>query len=152
MVKTSAFLDSIPTREIYPARRGQNWQMLLPIYYKYKQAFLNEPLYAYILYTDSMSAGDKTKEQYEKRYDEYLDIIMNTLTRIDMPKRERNKYLKIYKGLYYRQFFYLGVSFHDYGMLLKNMFLMVCYGEWKYIDFVWMANLLKKQFKRKENT
>lgn len=30
MVKTKAFLDVNPNREIFEARRGQNWQMLLP--------------------------------------------------------------------------------------------------------------------------
>lgn len=149
MVKTSAFLDAIPDRKIYPARRGQNWQMLLPVYYKYKQAFLDEPLYAYILYGNSMSAGDVTKEQYIKRYNEYKDIIVNTLDRINMSDKERQKYKNLYEGLYHRQLFYLGVSFHDYALLLKGMIKMICYGECKKEDFAWLMGLIKKQIRKK---
>lgn len=149
MVRTSAFLDAIPDRQIYPARRGQNWQMLLPIYYKYKQAFLNEPLYAYVLYKSSMSSGDVTKEQYIKRYNEYKDIIANTLKRINMLEKERKKYLDIYEGLYNRQLFYLGVSFHDYVMILRGLIKMILCGECKGDDFSWIMSLIKKQFKKK---
>ncbi len=149
MVKSSAFLDVVPSRSIYPARRGQNWQMLLPIYYKYKQAFLNEPLYAYILYENSMSAGDTTKEQYQTRYDGYREIITHTLDSIDMPDAKRKHYMNIYEGLYARQYFYLGVSFHDYSMILSNAMRMLRYREWTSQDFCWMLNLVKGHLKRK---
>lgn len=142
MVRSAAFLDVIPSRQIYPARRGQNWQMLLPIYYKYNQAFLDEPLYAYILYQNSMSAGDNTKEQYLSRYNEYLDIILHTLDSISMPTEELKKYQNIYFGLYYRQLFYLGVSFHDYSMIIKNAIRMKYYKEWKREDTKWFWNLV----------
>ena len=150
MVRTTAFLDAIPHRKIYPARRGQNWQMLLPVYYKYKQAFFNEPLYAYILYSNSMSSGDHTKEQYLTRYNEYREIIVNTLASIDMPQPERQKYLKIYEGLYNRQRFYLGVSFHDYGMLLDGCVKMMVYREFRIQDLAWLAGLVKNRIFRKK--
>ena len=150
MVRTTAFLDAISKREIYPARRGQNWQMLLPIYYKHKQAFFNEPLYAYILYSSSMSSGDNTKEQYLTRYNEYRDIIVNTLASIDMQEQERQKYLKIYEGLYYRQRFYLGVSFRDYRMLLDGCVKMILYREFQIKDLVWLVNLAKNRIFRKK--
>ena len=149
MLRANAFLEAVPTRQIYPARRGQNWQMLLPVFYKFKHAYLEEPLYAYILYRSSMSAGDTTKEQYLKRYSDHRDIIHNTLASIDMPPKQRNKYLDLYEGLYQRQIFYLGVSFHDYSMLLGGLGQMILYGEWKGKDFVWLWNLVAKRFKRK---
>ncbi len=149
MVRASAFLKAVPSRYIYPARRGQNWQMLLPVYYHFKQAFLDEPLYAYILYANSMSAGDTTKEQYIQRYDGYYDIISHTLNQIEMTSSERQRYMRIYDGLYARQYFYLGVSFHDYKMLLKNMSKMIWLHEWKRQDTQWLAGLIKKQVVRK---
>ena len=145
MVRSSAFVDTVPTRQIYPARRGQNWQMLLPVYYKYKQAFLNEPLYAYILYSTSMSAGDITKDDYLLRYNEYLEIITETLLSMDMSQIDRRKYINIYHGLYHRQLFYLGVSFHEYKMILSNMIKMVYYAEFKISDIMWMTKLVIKR-------
>ena len=50
MVKAEAFFEVNPDHGIYPARRGQNWQMLLPLYYKYNRYFLNKPLYNYVIY------------------------------------------------------------------------------------------------------
>ena len=61
MIRVSALKEVNPKFEIYPARRGQNWQLLLPIYYKYKRFFLDEPLYGYVIYAQSMSQGDVTK-------------------------------------------------------------------------------------------
>ncbi len=149
MVRSEAFLDVVPERRIYPARRGQNWQMLLPVYSKYKQAFFDEPLYAYVLYHNSMSSGDVTKSQYLARYDEYKDIIINTINRISMPDKEREKYLDIYEGIYQRELFYLGVSFHDYSMMIKGMLKMICYGEYKKEDFLWLMNLIKGRIRKR---
>lgn len=149
MLRASAFLTAVPTRQIYPARRGQNWQMLLPVFYKFKQAYLDEPLYAYILYRNSMSAGDTTKEQYLKRYNDHRDIIRNTLATIDMPKDHRKKYLDIYEGIYHRQIFYLGVSFHDFPMILRGFSKLVRHGEWNQKDFAWLWGLVAKKIKRK---
>ena len=143
MIRSSCFLDVIPNRNIYEARRGQNWQMLLPVYYKYKQAFLDIPLYAYILYPNSMSSGDITAEQYLKRYAEYYDIISNTLKDIDMTDQERKKYMKIYKGLYARQKYYVAFSEHDYKSILKNIYYMSIYKEFKFSDIQWMIGVLK---------
>ena len=143
MVRSSSFLDVIPSRKIYEARRGQNWQMLLPVYYKYKQAFLNIPLYAYILYPNSMSSGDITAEQYLKRYSEYYDIISNTLIDINMSDKERKKYMNIYKGLYARQKYYVAFSEHDYISILKNIYYMIIYRDFKLSDVKWMLNVLQ---------
>lgn len=146
MVRATAFLEVIPDRKIYPARRGQNWQMLLPIYYRYKQIFLDEPLYAYIIYQNSMSSGDETKEQFQRRYTEHRDIVINTLKKMDMERKERKKYTILYEGIYSRQLFYLGVSFHDYMMILNGAIKMICYNEFSKNDLKWLLSLLKKKF------
>ena len=84
MVRTKCFRDTNPDMQIYPARRGQNNQMLLPIYYKYKHGYIDEPLYNYILYNKSMSSTDETYERAMDRAKEYSDIITYTLNMIKM--------------------------------------------------------------------
>lgn len=150
MIRSSAFFDAVPSRQIYPARRGQNWQMLLPVYYKYKQAFLNEPLYAYILYDNSMSRTDAQKEDYMKRYEDHLDIIIHTLDSINMSSKERKRYLNIYKQTYYREYYYLGVSFHDYSMIMKNIIYMIKVGAFKISDIKWLFQIMARQLKKKK--
>lgn len=150
MIRSSSFFDAVPSRQIYPARRGQNWQMLLPVYYKYKQAFLNEPLYAYILYENSMSRTDAKKEDYMKRYEDHLDIISHTLDSITMNNKDHKKYLNIYLQTYYREYYYLGVSFHDYRMIISNIISMIKVGAFKYSDLKWLFQIMTRQLKKKK--
>lgn len=94
MVRVSSLKEVNPTLSIYPARRGQNWQLLLPLYYSKKRYYLDEPLYSYIKYQDSMSV-DSTLEEKLYRIDEHERIIQETLIRIlSMP----NEQLKLYSN------------------------------------------------------
>lgn len=101
MVRTSAFLDVNPSRYIYPTRRGQNWQILLPVLYKYKCGYIDEPLYNYYLHSGSMS--DTSNETYEmtiRRYEMYEELILDTLEHIRMPEKVmvdyRNRVISYY--------------------------------------------------------
>lgn len=148
MVKMSCFDAVVPNREIYPARRGQNWQLLLPLYYAYPQFFLNEPLYVYVLYEDSMSRGDSTKEQLYNRYKEHKLIVFNTLNRINMPRKERNKYKHLYNKKYYREMFYESIAFHDYYSIGKWFLKMICAGEFTKADANKMKSLILNRFQK----
>ncbi len=106
MIRTRDFLDVNPSRSIYPARRGQNWQMLLPVYYKYKRYFLDEPLYNIIVYPNSMSR-DITFEQMLYRCEEHEGIIFNTLKNIDMTNEDCKKAEMLVKEMYARRRMYL---------------------------------------------
>lgn len=128
MIRKKAFLDVNPNREIYPARRGQNWQMLLPVYYKYKRGFLDEALYNYIIYDSSMSTVERTKESRIKRFKEHYDIIENTLNRICMPDKERKKYLKIFYKICVIDIFDLSIQYKDTILGIKQYFIMFKYG------------------------
>ena len=83
MVRTSCFDDVNPMRQIYPARRGQNWQLLLPLYYKYPRLYLSEPLYNYINYPNSMSKDADTLEAHLIRLNEHEEILKQTLRMIE---------------------------------------------------------------------
>ena len=99
MIRTDAFLDVNPNRDIYEAKRGQNWQILLPVYYKYKRGFLDKPLYRYVIYPSSMSQGDDTVNKKILREIEHEEIVFNTLERMNMTKKERKYYKKIFANL-----------------------------------------------------
>ena len=114
MVRTEAFLDVNPDRDIFEGRRGQNWQMLLPVYYKYKRGFLDEPLYNYIIYKSSMSTGDDTKEKSIQRVNEHLEIVKNTLDRIDMSQEDRDKYFELFFTNYVVDRFDICMKYKDF--------------------------------------
>lgn len=112
MLRTSSFLDVNPNRYIYPARRGQNNQMLLPIYYKYKHGFIDEPLYNYIIYKKSMSTPDTTKEQALDRENEYSKILKWCIEQINMDKKSKEDcYNIIYQNTWNR----MSKVFYTYG-------------------------------------
>lgn len=83
MMRVSVLDEVIPNRDIYPARRGQNWQLLLPVYYSYKGAFLNIPLYNYIDHPGSMSKDGNNSNSIVSRCSEHELIIINTLAKIE---------------------------------------------------------------------
>ena len=83
MIRVSMFLDVNPNREIYEAKRGQNWQMLLPVFFKYKRFFLDIPLYNYIDYPESMSKNQNNLESLFCRLCEHENIIISTLFMIE---------------------------------------------------------------------
>lgn len=113
MVRRCAFDDVNPSHEIYPARRGQNWQLLLPVYYRYPRYFLEEPLYGYVLYPQSMSTGDVTEEKVMLRWDEHETILLETLQKIQMSSTEHETYRHMVVTRYAKKRFYSAIDFRD---------------------------------------
>jgi hypothetical protein len=103
MVRVSAFKKVNPNLDIYEARHGQNWQLLLPLYYKFDHFFLDEPLYNYIIYKNSMSFLGNNFLKKIIRICEYEKNISNTLKRIKMSKTERKKYKKLISNRFFKQ-------------------------------------------------
>lgn len=90
MIRMSAFDDANPNRYIYPTRRGQNWQILLPVLYKYKCGFLDEPLYLYAIHSGSLSdESNDTLETIIQRYDMYEELLVATINHMNIPDFEK---------------------------------------------------------------
>lgn len=115
MVRTRAFLEVNPERSIYPARRGQNWQMLLPIYYKFNSYFLDKPLYNYIDYPTSMSKNKDSLDSFLERYNEHREILLNTLAMIErVQKAELYKYKIFIEKKYAFLKMHTSLKYYDY--------------------------------------
>ena len=129
MIRMADFMKVNPERKIYPARRGQNWQLLLPVYYQFQRYYLDEPLYAYILHPDSMSSGDDSKEKELQRMDEHEEIIRHTLAKIPLSKAEQRKYRKIIRLQYARKRFFTAIDYRDRKLLKRQFRLLISMGE-----------------------
>ena len=102
MVKTKAFLDVNPNRKIYESPTGQNWQMLLPIAYKYECGYIDEPLYTYVVRKNSHSRqGKTTKESILKNISNHEDILKTVVSEMNIP--EEKYYYKIIDEKYARK-------------------------------------------------
>lgn len=124
MVRMSDFDKVNPNREIYPARRGQNWQLLLPLYYRFGRYFLDEPLYAYIVYADSMSAGDSTQEKELQRWAEHEEIIRQTLKKIPLTQDEKEKYDRLITVRYATKRLYTAIDYRDKEMIKQQYHIL----------------------------
>lgn len=82
---------------------GQNWQLMLPILYRYRCMTILEPLYNVVERKASHSRGSvDTDEKWLKRRDTYRDTIVGTLDRIKgMPDDERSEYKRRIREIYF---------------------------------------------------
>lgn len=129
MIRMSSFDDANPNRVIYPSRKGQNLQVLLPVYYKYKRIFLKEPLYAYVIYKNSMSHTEKTEKDMLEQWNEHEKLLESTINQIGMNAESKSKYLSTIKINYIRHRFYTAIDFRDKKLLHEQYDLLKQYGE-----------------------
>ena len=120
MVRTESFLDVNPNKRIYESKAGQNWQMLLPITYKYKCGFIDEALYIYVVREKSHSHSIIDYKKMLNRCDEHENILVNTIASIDMQEEEKKKYLSIIKEKYIRKKLYIASDFKDKNLSNKQ--------------------------------
>ena len=122
MVRSSAFLDVNPKREIYVNKYGQNYQMLLPIAYKYKCGYINEILWDYVVRKDSLSREAKTEEDLLLQLKNYEIILENTIKSMNIP--DEDYYLKLVKEKYIRQRMNLALKYKN-KLLLKEQYKLL---------------------------
>lgn len=120
MIRTDAWIDSNPDRYMYSTRRGQNWQILLPILYKYKCGYIEEPLYLYLVRDNSLS--NQHSDNYEDlvtRYSMFEEIITKTLEHMSIDATEKEDYIKNVRDFYIGQKLSLAFRFDMPGEVEK---------------------------------
>lgn len=115
MIKTSILDKTIPQREIYTEKAaGQNWQIMLPIFYNHECITINKYAYKVLLRKSSHSRFYySTGEEANKRFISYQRTIINTLkkipslnndTLISLINQIEKKYLYIQLNTYIQYF------------------------------------------------
>lgn len=121
-----------PSREIYPSRQGQNWQLLLPVLYKHKAAFIDEPLYCVVDNSSSVSRNPhKSYKKTQEQNAEYEKILIEVLNTMDIPEKEQ--YMKIITLKYIRRRMLAAINFMQYEDAIKEYNLLRQYdaSTWK---------------------
>ncbi len=125
MVRSKEFLDALPSRHIYECKTGQNWQLLLPIAYKYECGFLDEVLYYYLVRSNSHSRAEKNFRQlYEKTY-RHQDTLEQVVASIEMPEEEKQQYLKRIRIKYHRIRLHLARTAEEYD-IVQEQYAALC--------------------------
>lgn len=105
MVRTSALFAFYPDREIYQSRYGQNLQFLLPLTYRKKCGFIDEPQMNYNIQEDSLSQTSDPKIEMERFLENgagYRDIRIHLIKQVVDDPKELPKYIRMADVAYYR--------------------------------------------------
>lgn len=137
MVRMSCFDRAHPNRMIIPCKGGQNWQILLPIFYFYKRYFLDEPLYNYIIYQSSHSQGDITLVQKIFRFNEHEGIIVKTLNSMNIAPVEKEKYIFDTKIRYTRKRLTVAFLHRNNSMISKEYFILKANNQKRIKEFIY---------------
>lgn len=124
MVRTDILFDFYPDRSIYPSRFGQNMQILLPVAYKRKFGFIDEPLMVYAMHANSHSQAESVQAQCEKddrNFYGYLDIYRYMVRSIVHDTEERAFYENRLDSWLYRHECQKAVRNKDYEKLHTNL-------------------------------
>lgn len=95
MVKVSVLRDCIPDMSIYTEKNaGQNWQLMLPVFFQYNCITINDYLYSILVRPTSHSRGQYNS--YEKeclKFKAYQITLYNTIDRIpEMDNYQKQHY------------------------------------------------------------
>lgn len=164
MIRTKDFDLINPKREIYKSREGQNWQLLLPMFYHYLSGYIDKPMFYFVYRADSISNITKMFgiEKRIEQIEEYERIIINTLKTIKMDAEEYEKYVYNIHNKYLIDKFFIAIRYKNcdyierYYKILQQEHLVdskirIKYlrAKNKFIDFIFkIANLPIRVFKK----
>jgi len=77
MIRSDAFFEIYPERQIYESREGQNWQMLIPISSISKCGYIDKDLYCILQRAESHCRQQRSVEEQLKRIDELEAILID---------------------------------------------------------------------------
>ena len=95
--RSSCFLEANPTRSLFISRVGPNWQILLPMAYKYNCAFIDKLLGDYIVRKNSSSHLERRINKKE-RYLGRKTVLLETIKRIKPANKQY--YVKLIERRY----------------------------------------------------
>ena len=124
MVRMDSFLTVNPSREIYEGKAGQNWQMLLPIAYKYECGFIDDVLYYYLLRTNSHSKPKQTFKEGLQRIEDLEDTLLNSIKMSNISEEEFKEIVSSIEIKYLKERFYCTLHFNQ-KQEYKNYYKML---------------------------
>lgn len=91
MIRMSDFVTAQGGKRIAPCAVGQSYQTLLPVYYRYKRLYIDEPLMTYVIRKDSDYHRERTEAQWLARNMELFRMLDNVLDSLGLPEWEKQK-------------------------------------------------------------
>lgn len=102
MIRTKDMKKINPPMEINECVEGQNYQILLPMYYYYRRIYIDEPLGYYVIRKDSHDHVKRTREEQKTRYCNLIRMLREVLEGLGLPPWKAEQYIRMsvfYKSL-----------------------------------------------------
>ena len=112
LIRTTVLFDVYPDRNIYPSRAGQNFQLLLPVAYRRKFGFIDEPLMEYNLRENSLSQVSSLDARFEfnmRNAEGWRDIYINTIRTFISDPSEIALSIRKYDATFHRTAIYRAI-------------------------------------------
>lgn len=103
LTRSEAFCQTHPDGKLYVSRGGQNWQILLPLTYRYECGYIDQIVYYIVIHPDSHSREGVSYEKQMQRSHEHEDILNNVISEIEMPREKKEDYLHRVRIKYLKQ-------------------------------------------------
>ena len=116
LVRREIFFKAHPTKKIFPSKQGQNWQLLLPLAYRYKYGYINEPLCTCVVRKNSHSRKFKTLQQMVNRHMEFVELLTATIKQINPPNEQ--ELLNFVWARFMHKNLILGINYGDSNLIL----------------------------------
>lgn len=145
MVRTSALFEAYPDRNINPSRFGQNFQILLPVAYKRKFGYIDEPLMEYRIQAESHSHAQDPETQYQKSIANSIgwrEIYRSIVYHFVENEKEQQYYLNGYDSVFYRAAMNRGIAFNKPREAHENYVLLKKTGELTIDDRIIYAKMV----------
>lgn len=142
MIKTTHFKNANPFLN-FPYKReiGQNYQMLLPVCYKYKACFCPTVSFRYVIRSDSHSHSQKSKEESIHKYEVARKLLYELLDIIPFENEEdRKKTILCIEWRFNHWMLDIGIQYNDdklyqtYYDIARTIEQL----EWNYRKTYWM--------------
>lgn len=119
MVRTEALFNRISNKNIYESRFGQNLQIMLPVAYFGKSAFIDKPLMKYVKHDNSHSANTSFERVMELS-DGYEENRIEVIKMLDIDEKIKNDYIRKIKLGFIRRRFYMAKIYSRNDVLKKE--------------------------------
>lgn len=114
MIRTDSFFECFPNKKIIESRIGQNYQILIPMAYKFKYGYIEKSLYKYILHEKSHSNLNRNDKQTQlNRFLSHEQTIYSILESI-CKGSELEQYKNIVQKHYLKLYLRISYQFNDY--------------------------------------
>ena len=95
LVRANCLDAAIPKRELIPCAEGQNYQLMLPLYFKYRRLYIPKPLAYYVMRRCSHYHQKRSAEQWRTRNTALMQMLEQVLEGLDFSRAETARVLKM---------------------------------------------------------